>query len=139
MYHRHEARHLSNSPPVGLLVDDIDVFDFASGEHTATITVTDILGSSDSESVTFTTPGEYNNKHLMTLFAVCCNFNKPTFQVVEMLQHCRHIELNEVVKKHVVIVCTSWATNFVLILHLDFEKPADSEGRAPVPSLGICI
>ena len=36
LYHRHEARHLSNSPPVGLLVDDIDVFDFASGEHTAT-------------------------------------------------------------------------------------------------------
>ena len=64
LYHRHEARHLSISPSVGLLVDDIDVFDFAPGEHTATITVTDILGSSDSESVTFTTPGEYSNKHL---------------------------------------------------------------------------
>ena len=40
----------------GLLEDTIDVFDFAPGEHTATITVTDTLGSSDSESFDFTTP-----------------------------------------------------------------------------------
>ena len=37
-------------------MDDINVFDFASGEHTATITVTDTLGNSDSETFSFTTP-----------------------------------------------------------------------------------
>ena len=44
----------------GLLSDIIDVFDFAPGVHTATITVTDTLGSSDSESFDFITPGQYS-------------------------------------------------------------------------------
>ena len=43
-------------PHAGLLSDSIDVFDFAPGVHTATITVTDTLGNSDSESFDFTTP-----------------------------------------------------------------------------------
>ena len=33
------------------------MFDFAPGEHTATITVNDTLGNSDSESFMFTTRG----------------------------------------------------------------------------------
>ena len=51
------------SSAAGLLADDIDVFDFAPGEHTATIRVNDTFGNSDSESITFTTPlvGEYNS------------------------------------------------------------------------------
>ena len=50
-------------PHAGLLEDSINVFDFEPGVHTATITVTDTLGSSDSESFDFTTPeplGQYN-------------------------------------------------------------------------------
>ena len=43
----------------GLLVDSIDVFDFAPGLHTATITVNNTLGDSDSESFFFFTPGQY--------------------------------------------------------------------------------
>ena len=43
-------------PHAGQLVDSIDVFDFAPGVHTATITVTDTLGSSASQSFDFTTP-----------------------------------------------------------------------------------
>ena len=43
-------------PHAGLLSDSIDVFDFAPGVHTATITVTDTLGSSAAESFNFTTP-----------------------------------------------------------------------------------
>ena len=40
---------------------DVSVCDFAPGEHTATITVNDTLGNSDSESFNFTT-GRYNGK-----------------------------------------------------------------------------
>ena len=40
----------------GLLIDSIDVFDFAPGVHTATITVTDTQGNSVSQSFEFTTP-----------------------------------------------------------------------------------
>ena len=47
-------------PHAGQLVDSIDVFDFEPGVHTATITVTDTLGSSDSESFDFITPGQYS-------------------------------------------------------------------------------
>ena len=43
----------------GLLVDSINVFDFAPGEHTATITVNNTLGNSDFESFNFFTPGQY--------------------------------------------------------------------------------
>ena len=50
----------------GLLVDSIDVFDFAPGEHTFTITVTDTLGSSASDSFAFTTP-EALGRHSATI------------------------------------------------------------------------
>ena len=40
----------------GLLADSVDVFDFQPGEHTATITATNTLGSSDAESFFFVTP-----------------------------------------------------------------------------------
>ena len=58
----YKARYLSISLLAGPLVDDINVFDFAPGEHTATITVNDTLGTSDSESFNFTSPGRYNGK-----------------------------------------------------------------------------
>ena len=57
----YKAGNLLVSLPAGALVDDINVFDFAIGEHTATITVNDTLGTSDSESFNFTT-GKYNGK-----------------------------------------------------------------------------
>ena len=38
-------------------MNNISVFDYAPGNHIATITVNDTLGSSDSESFTFVTPG----------------------------------------------------------------------------------
>ena len=50
----------------GLLVDSIDVFDFAPGVHTFTITVTDTLGSGASDSFTFTTP-EALGRHSVTI------------------------------------------------------------------------
>ena len=57
----YKARYLSISLPAGPLVGDVSVCDFAPGEHTATITVNDTLGNSDSESFNFTT-GRYNGK-----------------------------------------------------------------------------
>ena len=56
-----KQKHI-NFLPAGPLVDDINVFDFAPGEHTATFTVNDTLGTSDSESFNFTT-GKYNGKN----------------------------------------------------------------------------
>ena len=41
----------------GLLIDDINVLDFPPGDHIATITVNDTLGTSDSKSFIFNTPG----------------------------------------------------------------------------------
>jgi len=43
----------------GLLVNSLDVFDFAPGNHIATIIVNNTLGSSDSESFFFFAPGQY--------------------------------------------------------------------------------
>ena len=43
----------------GPFVGSINVFDFAPGGHTATITVNNTLGNSDSESFNFFTPGQY--------------------------------------------------------------------------------
>ena len=52
---------------------------------------------------------------------------------------CKHIELNEVSKEAYsdCLYLLGLQTLYIYILHLDFQKPA--EGRAPVPSLGICI
>ena len=47
---------VSHSLHAGLLMDDINVFDYAPGLHIATITVNDTLGSSAGESFTFLTP-----------------------------------------------------------------------------------
>ena len=47
---------VSHSLHAGLLMDDINVFDYAPGLHIATITVNDTLGSSAGQSFTFLTP-----------------------------------------------------------------------------------
>ena len=59
-------KHKHYQPLAGLLIDSIDVFDFAPGGHTFTITVTDTLGSSASDSFTFTTP-EAVGRHSVTI------------------------------------------------------------------------
>ena len=44
----------------GLLVNSLNVFDFEPGGHAVTITVTNTLGSNDSEILSFFTPaGQY--------------------------------------------------------------------------------
>ena len=43
----------------GLLVNSLNVFDFEPEFHTVTITVTNTLGSNDSEILVFFTPGQY--------------------------------------------------------------------------------
>ena len=48
-------------------MNNINVFDFAPGNHKATITVNDTLGSSDSESFAFVTPGTVGEWYYLML------------------------------------------------------------------------